>query len=739
MMPRKEFIGLSYDDSQLRLARMHFVRKKLTLVSVSTIPLNSPLSSVSASLSAFESGGVDDIFELEIPESPGTEGEIDEFDLLDDDFESAGAATDDFDLLDEAPQTGGTSTDEFNLVDDKKEDEPKSGSKTFSNEILLANQMELSDASKLIVGLHIPFGKTTFQLLKGVDPSKMKKKERLALFSDKLQPIHQSEVEPDHYTWIMLKEGSCLLAYSPDSNELINLVENTESQSRKKLAIHEKLPDEAIWIGLVRANYTLKEDEITGLIALGKTSSRVMFMKGDELISMLPIITEGEDSNNVLNTVFSKILFELDKGDLPKLDRLLLVQSSGLSEMAKVYFQKQFENITVDFLVPNPDVIAYSNKKASTPKDLQPYLSAIGAAWAVSKADTKSFSGHSLLPKYLLDKQQLYKIEWHGLIFLILIGLSPLLLNHLYNTKVSELNELQQEADLTELQIEGLRPTAQATESYLALSQQLTNESDKILNFAEFSTEWSEVMGIVNRGVSDIPGLWITSVRNTDNNLSISGYSLSRSSIPRLALLFTDVNIQNVVETDLRGETVYNFGITVQNFRRDISRYSPEMPVPVRMTETPAETTLVRLSSDESAVNRSVQAGQAPALEDQVTAGSQELPPTMEAEIIDVDIPLESTFDNITGPPDIPQQSENLSGSYSVVLQSVSSSTVAAERITYLEGLGYSTTLWHSQISDDEVTWRIAFGRFLSSDDALSASLQLPEELRNDLFIIRNL
>lgn len=723
-MSKKEYIGISYDDTQLRLARIQIVHKKLKLVSLSSITLSSPLqTSVTKGLDAFQSGDTDEIFELDIPATSEPLEELDEFDLLDDeiDLELSNSPGDDFGL------------DQVGKEEEKQnENEPR----VFPNDILLSNQLEYTDASKIIVGLHIPAGKTTFQLLKGIDPSAMKKKDRIEFFNDKLHPIHQTEVVEDHYTWKKLKDGSCLIAYSPDSNELINLVEIVQTHSRKKIAIHEKLPDESIWVGMARANYKLGDDEITGLIALGKTSSRVLFMKGDELVSILPIITEGEDSNNVLNTVFSKILFELDKGDLPKIDRLLLVQSSGLSEMAKVYFQRQFDNIEVDYLIPDPNVLSYSDKTFKSPKDLQPYLSAIGAAWAATKTDTKSFSSLSLLPQYLIDKQQLYKIEWHGLIFLILIGLSPLFLNYLYQLKYDELNDLQNEKELMELQIESLQPTAEATESFITQSELLKNESANILNLAEYSTEWSEVMNIVNRGISDIPGLWITSVRNNGNNLAITGFSLSRNSIPRLALLFKDVNILSVVETDLRGEIAYNFGITVHNFRQDISRYSPEMPVPVRMIESPAETSFSSVNNvlpSETPSSIAIQNRSNP-------SGVNDADPTTssEVEIIDVDIPLESNFSEDSA-PNIPQQSEQLAGSFSVVLQSVNSSSIAAERISYLEELGYTTALWYSQITENEASWRISFGRFLSADDAVMASTQLPNEFRSDLFIIRNL
>ena len=73
---------------------------------------------------------------------------------------------------------------------------------------------------------------------------------------------------------------------------------------------------------------------------------------------MLPIITEGESSDDILNTIFSKILFEIDKGDLPKITRLLIVKSLKLTDRVTSYFQNQFDDVEVELLTLNPNLVS---------------------------------------------------------------------------------------------------------------------------------------------------------------------------------------------------------------------------------------------------------------------------------------------------------------------------------------------------------------------------------------------
>ncbi|MDR9367067.1 MAG: hypothetical protein RI575_17160 [Balneolaceae bacterium] len=301
-MAKKEYIGLTYEDNRLRMARLQTTKNGLELIEVDTVDLPHPITTVSDSgLGDLDfSEDYEEIFEMDDPSSSET---VTSFEDLDETEESSREETD----------TSGLE-ESFDMT--KTEDEADI---ERENEQLLADYLTQYGKRKVRIGTHIPFGRTTFQVLKNVDPGSMKKNERLEFFREKLQTTQEEEINPDQYSWVQLDENNCLLAHYADDNSFLNLIELSETYLNKKVLIQERLPDEAIWAGLARVNYTLGTDDITGLIAIGTHSSRIIFMKGEQIVNVLPIITDGENSNDVLNTIFSKILFEIDKGDLPKL------------------------------------------------------------------------------------------------------------------------------------------------------------------------------------------------------------------------------------------------------------------------------------------------------------------------------------------------------------------------------------------------------------------------------------
>lgn len=750
-MAKKEYIGLTYEENRLRMARLRVVKNGLELVEVDTIDLPHPVTSVpETGMGDLDfSEDYEEIFEIDSPEEPQGSTDFD-------DFDAPGESS-----SEDKPASSGLE-DSFDMTrtEDKNEAEKE-------NERLLADYLSQYGKRKLIIGTHIPFGRTSFQVLKNVNPGSMKKNERHDFFQEKLQPVYNQEIIPDQYVWSQIDDNTCLLAYSPDEYNFINLIELSETYLKKKVLIAERLPDEGIWAGLAKTNYTLANEDITGLIAIGHSSSRIIFMKGEQIVNVLPIITEGENSNNILNTIFSKILFEIDKGDLPKITRLLLVRSAKISEKAKKYFSTQFEEVEVDFLTPHHSHISYADEILNSPVYLQPYLTSIGAAWAASKTHEKEFSNLSLLPEYIREKQRVLKLEWHGILILILIAFTPLFLNYLYQTQSSELNDLQQEVRLINTQIEELNPVATMTQDLMSESTEIQAENDRLSSLAEYSQQWSEIIRILNEGVFQIPNLWLNSLNTSQNNsLTFDGYSLSRSQIPVFASLFEDANIQRVVETEIRGQTVYSFSMRVNNVLQDIEPLLIEMPQRSFDAEQNSEIE-IDFSSDEAIQDDYSPSATTPETESSLNnrssssenSGTSENPQASANDELQNDSHVDSDENRLNQPASetagsteesafeinnetasfglMESDGDILDGAYTIVLHSLKDAERAKRTELTLKEEGYKTTLWDVVLENNQTWWRIGVGQFQTISAALEAVQELPQSYRERNFIIR--
>ena len=731
MLGNKEFLGITHEDGRVRIARLRKTGKSLELAELFVFDLPNSLNSKTGGIE----GGTteaEDVF--------GLESDLDDLDLSGE----LGGQSDDL-----SGDLSGDVGDDFDMTDVEEDEDAQ-------NEMRMADYLKQFGQNKLDIGVHVPFGRTVFQILKGVDLDSMKKKERKEFILEKLRPIYENELNEDQYAWEKAGDNS-LLASCNDNYDLLHLVDVAETYYDGKTIIRELLSDESIWMGLARTNYDLSEEDVTGLISIGAKTSRVIFMQGNDILSVLPVITEGENRDSVLNTIFSKILFEFDKGELPKITRLLLVNSSKTSEKAKAFFEKQFDDdVEVDYLMPDPELLSLADdltlrdQNVSSPVVLQPYLTAIGAAWAASGMNEKEFSTLSLLPDFIEEKQKVFKLEWHGAILLLLIALTPLFLNNIYNDKSSELRSLEQQVQILDTQIEDIRPIATMTEDLMADQQQIQAETDRLLELAEYSQRWSETMRIINHGVDEISNLWIRSMRSDDANLIVNGVALGRVEIPEISNLFTNANIEQVRESEMRERDVYDFSINVNNILQDIDPFLLEMPEatfdPEQIEEsiTDAGATPINLSEEE--VQQQFMENEPPqtsaseptVAEDQAPEPEEETVSEPEPEVTATQPPSE-TVDASESSYGLMGPEESLMwGAYTIVIHSLLDSTRAANAEEIIREEGFKTTKWQINREGMSRWWRVGVGQFETISEAVEAMSDLPDPInKDDNYIIR--
>jgi hypothetical protein len=80
------------------------------------------------------------------------------------------------------------------------------------------------------------------------------------------------------------------------------------------------------------------------------------------------------------------------------------------------------------------------------------------------------------------------------------------------------------------------------------------------------SDKWSKILEHLSKGAEDLNSLWITELHSSaDGGMTLKGYALQKSRIPRIAALFDNATLTKVEVKTIREKTpiVYSFEITV--------------------------------------------------------------------------------------------------------------------------------------------------------------------------------
>ncbi|SMO35469.1 hypothetical protein [Gracilimonas mengyeensis] len=564
MISGKTYTGLVVDGDALKVAMVKVTGKKLTLVGIDKVRLVENLKEEGMPATIDEDGGIFDSVDDPVDSSEifgfETEEEVEDADdelkleEVDDDIDDLG-----FDDLEDSDQ----------IVDSDMVDETETPA---SNELLLYNLFSLIDAKRINLGLSIPAGQTIFQILKDSNFSKTKRKDLEVIVNDRLEALHGVPKAEDYYSYSVADDGTLLLTSIDEEPGILNLVNNTLEIYRGKLFVEDVVPDEVALVGLVRANYELEETTITGVIQFGEKKTRIIFMKGEQLWIVSPIITEGIKDQRFLSTVFSKILFQLDTGEVPNLDRLILCNNS-LGEKAVTFFEDRFQDVEItEFEFSDEIFDAEGINKSSLPA----FTTAIGAAWAASGFQHNKFPDISFLPDYVQERQKIFKLQWHGILLLLLILLTPIVSNHFYTQNAAEINRLETDISQLNAQIESLEPTVQEYNRISSELEQIQAQLQLLSELSQGTLRWSTNLDLINNGVDDVNMVWLTSMNQSDGGVEINGIATRRSAIADVAEIFDRATLLNVSTSEIREQDVYNFRYQIQDFFDTEDIYTPE-------------------------------------------------------------------------------------------------------------------------------------------------------------------
>ncbi|WP_138429780.1 PilN domain-containing protein [Fodinibius saliphilus] len=553
MFGNKEYIGLTIQDDAIRVARIRMDGGTLKLIKIDSYSLVEKISSDTSSEEhekpedRLEDQDADSIFGLE--EEDQDEGE-------DIDFEGLEEEADDFAM---------------DMVEESEE--------AKSNELLVYDLLTDLDSDKLHLGLNVPAGDTIFQIIRDTDFSEVKEKDLIEDLEDKLESIYGMPKTEDNYSYEVREDGSLLLASIDDESSTLKLINNVRELYSGKIAIQNIIPDEIALVGLVRANYELDADEITGIIQFGKEQCRVVFMKGEEVWLVSPIINEGTSKKSFLNTVFSKILFQLDTGEVPSLDRILLTNNSR-GDQAVEFFEDNFPDIHVENFTFKEE---FFDLEHVDPSSVSSFTTAIAAAISASGAKDEYFPEISFVPKYVKDRQKIFQLQWHGMLILFLIFLAPITVNYFYTQNAQQIEEYSREIDQMESQIKELNPVVASSKELQNDLGTLTEKLVMLDTLAKGSREWATKLEILNQGIQKVGSSWLTSFsERASEGVFIQGYTLYRSRVPQIIEIFEEATLMDVKNEVVREQDVYNFSILIKQFTANDSLYSPATPEEVQ-------------------------------------------------------------------------------------------------------------------------------------------------------------
>jgi len=539
--------GISLEDDKLRVATVTFNKGKMKVLRLNSVNLITPVRKGNTSTQPLVS---------DAPIEPSTL-------LLDLD-----------DDMGSGPAKPAIPTLEGDF--DMGKDIALEGIEVESNATLMAGILNGEDSKLVNVALNIPIGDSYFQVVSDINHKKLGKKKTLRELKERVNAYYGQVVSNDQLRYYVRDDGTLFVASIGNNIESLDILDSALPIYMGKVNVREVIPDEAVLVGLTRANYKLQDQQFTCIIHAEDSRTAVLFLQGKRVHTILPVINEGRKNPKFVRTVFSKILFEIDRGKIPTLDQVIVTSDTADEQMGN-YLREQFIDIDVEAFQFNPDIFEIDERIEIG--ELQDHLRAIGVAWAAGAGSESDFPGLSFVPERVHLRQQVFKLGWHGYVLLGIIALFPLIFNYRFQEISREFDANQQNIGFLDAQIAETKPIADAVDQFMADFNDYSARLGLLDTLSSETQKWSTTMAGVNESTQEIRSIWIRSLASQPGGgILIQGSSLSRDRIPMISESFENAVILSVQERDGR-PTVYDFTLLVTKIVLDESIFNPPRPV----------------------------------------------------------------------------------------------------------------------------------------------------------------
>ncbi|MBD3386667.1 hypothetical protein GF407_17320 [candidate division KSB1 bacterium] len=268
----------------------------------------------------------------------------------------------------------------------------------------------------------------------------------------------------------------------------------------------------------------------TAVVYFSQNYTKIFFMQEDMVISVLPAIHEGASSETVCETAFSKILFELDSGNISALNNIILAGELDTCGAEKVFTEKFSDVNILRFKPPATKLAPYLKNQ----KQIASYAVSISLAIKVLDKKIKRPYHQNFLPKRVYDKSALYKISWHGFLLMIFLFIGALFLTIQTISNFQTIRKERNTERHLNNELSGLAFIATQVDSLRHEINILKNNTALIDSMNQHTTRWSPAIEALSEAYEKVGPFVLVKIETTTNKLTAEVIMKNRDQVARM-------------------------------------------------------------------------------------------------------------------------------------------------------------------------------------------------------------
>ncbi len=367
-------------------------------------------------------------------------------------------------------------------------------------------------------------------------------------------------VRKDYIDYITLSDKSAFAVFIQGENSCVNLVDSLAAYNNRR---YYKIPAiknaEASLAHYVTKTNKFFPEDFTLILYTGKDYSKLIFLEGNNLKHIGTTLDVGTQNLHTYDVYFSKILLEMENGNIPRLNNVILCGEDNSENLILSFYGTFPEANVIELKFENIDLLDLDK---NTKENISSFAIPLATGLEFFEEKEKKYRGINILPKNIQENQKILQFGWHSYLMLILLFAAALFFTVKILSNVQKIS--QQDKEIAHYN--------KVIESNRVISDEIIKYSNKISSFdqtqalldsAAAGTEvWSKMLVKVSDFMERRRNFWITKMETTSKDeIKLDGYTLSRSVITKFADYNNSSLLNSVNYDQLRDQDAYAYSL----------------------------------------------------------------------------------------------------------------------------------------------------------------------------------
>lgn len=369
-------------------------------------------------------------------------------------------------------------------------------------------------------------------------------------------------VAGDSIDFIELEENKIHSVFLNEDNLSANFINSWANHNGKRYYKIKTIKNsETALVHYVAKSNDFFDEDYSLVIYTGAETSRLLFMKGNELFHIGSHLDVGTKNIHTYDVYFSKILLEMENGNIPRLDNVVLCGEDN-SENLVLSFYGTFPEANVTEL--KFDGIDISNLEEEQKENISSFVFPLVAGLDFFDEQEQDYKGINFLPKYIQENQKTIQFSWHTLAVLPFLFIAAFFFTFKILDNTQEIKAKTQEVErlkILKVQNELIVEEMNGYSNKISGFSQTQAVLDQAANGAE---AWGTMLTSISDFIERRRNFWISNLESTGINVKVAGYALHRNVLTE----FVDNNkvalLNTVVHEPLREAETYAYTLNFQ-------------------------------------------------------------------------------------------------------------------------------------------------------------------------------